>query len=258
MPEGDAVLRTARRLDAALADRRLVRAELRWPTVAGVDLVHRTVLGTHAVGKHLLTRFDDGRTLHTHLRMDGAWRTSATRPGARFGHEVRVVLAAADRTAIGLRLGMVDVLRTDDERRLLGHLGPDVLDPMWDRARAVANLLAQGDRAIGESLLDQRVVAGIGTIYLAESLWPHRVSPWAPVSAVADPGAVLDTARRLMQRSVAAPSGRPPDERRAYGRQGEPCPRCGTPLSQGLVGAPPTARPTYFCPSCQSSGSGTG
>lgn len=251
MPEGDAVLRASRRLDEALAGRRLVRAELRWPTVAGVDLVGRVVLGTGTHGKHLLTRFDDGRTLHTHLRMDGSWRIRLTRPDARFGHEVRAVLAAADRTAVGLRLGMVDVVRTADEVRLLAHLGPDVLAPAWDRERAVANLLAQGGRGIGESLLDQRVVAGLGTIYLAESLWPHRISPWAPVVEVADPGAVLDTARRLMLRAVALGPRAAAAEHRAYGRQGVPCPRCGTPIARGEVGTAPLARPAFHCPACQ-------
>jgi endonuclease-8 len=257
VPEGDAVLRTARRLDAALAGRRLLDAELRWPTVAGIDLRGKLVLGTGTHGKHLLTRFDDGRTLHTHLRMEGSWRTRPTRHGARFGYEARAILVAPEWTAVGLRLGVVEVLRTRDEGELLRHLGPDLLAPGWDRQRAVANLLRQGERPIGECLLDQSVVAGIGTIYLAESLWATQVSPWAAVSDVADPAAVLDTARQLMQRSVAArrPTAtgdeRPGRQSNAYAREGFPCPRCGTLIKRDAVGQAPRARSAYFCPTCQ-------
>jgi endonuclease-8 len=257
VPEGDVVLRTARRLDAALAGRRLLTAQLRWPTAAGVELAGVTVLGTHTVGKHLLSRFDDGRTLHTHLRMEGVWAVRRTAAGARPGRDVRVALVGPEWTCLGLRLGMVDVVRTRDERTLVGHLGPDVLASGWDRAAAAAAVHAQGARPVGAALLDQRVVAGLGTIYMAETLWAHGVSPWAPAGSVPDPGALLDTARRLMLRSVAA---RTPtatgDERQGrqsnvHARAGLPCPRCGTTIRVDLVGEPTTARPAFYCPACQ-------
>lgn len=258
MPEGDVVVRTARRLDAALAGRTLVAAELRWPSVAGVQLAGRTVLRTATAGKHLLTRFDDGRTLHTHLRMDGLWRVTRTTQGpVRLGEAVRVLLAGPEWTCLGLRLGMVDLVRTRDEGRVVGHLGPDVLAPDWDRETAVARVRAQGARPIGAALLDQRVVAGLGTIYMAESLWAHGVSPWRPAERVEDPGAVLDTARRLMQRSVLARTptatgdARPGRESHVHGRAGRPCPRCGGPVAVAPVGEPPTTRPAYHCPACQ-------
>ena len=116
MPEGDILRRTATRLDAALTGRVLTRAELRWPTAAEVDLVGAEVLGTRAYGKHLLTRFDDGRTLHTHLRMEGSWavaRTGSPAAAAR-GAFVRVVLGEATWTATGTRIGMLDVVATRD------------------------------------------------------------------------------------------------------------------------------------------------
>lgn len=259
MPEGDVVLRTARRLDAALSGQVLLAADLRWPSAAGVDLAGRTVLTTVAAGKHLLTRFDDGRTLHTHLRMDGSWFVRRTVPGpiGRQPTAVRAVLVGPEWTCVGRRLGMLDVVRTRDERLLVGHLGPDVLDPAWDRGRAVANLVAQGGRGIGEALLDQRVVAGLGTIYMAESLWAHRVSPWEPAGSVTDPGGILDTARGLMLRSVAArtPTAtgdvRPGRDAHVHGRAGRPCPRCGTPVREGSVGSPPLERAAFFCPVCQ-------
>lgn len=257
MPEGDALVRTARRLDEALAGQRVVLAELRWPSVGGLDLTGRTVLGTATCGKHLLTRFDDGRTLHTHLRMDGSWRAQRTRPGSRFGPDARVVLGTALWTCVGRRLGMLDVLRTSDEVRLLAHLGPDILGRDWDRAAAVANLLDQGGRGIGEALLDQAVVAGIGTIYMTESLWWHKLWPWTPVADVADAARVLDTARSLMQRSIGARRStttadvRRGSEAHVHGRVGRACPRCGEPIRQGEVGTAPTARPAFYCPACQ-------
>lgn len=253
MPEGDVVLRTARRLDAALAGRALLGAELRWPSVAGTNLAGRTVLGTATAGKHLLTRFDDGRTLHTHLRMEGSWVVRRTAPAARFGGAVRVALLGPEWTCVGLRLGMVDLVRTRDEHLVVGHLGPDVLAPDWDAARAEANLRAQRGRAVGAVLLDQRVVAGLGTIYMAESLWAHGVSPWLPADQVTDPGAILATARRLMQRSVVSrlPTATGDVRRgrgsRVHGRAGLPCHAAGrrSPSSRWVSrrGPPTTARP---------------
>lgn len=129
MPEGDILRRTAAALDRGLAGRRLVRSELRWPSAAGLTFEGRTVLGTHAYGKHLFTRFDDQRTLHTHLRMEGIWRvvpTGSPRAVGR-GAFVRAVLGNDEWTAVGDRLGMLDVVPTGDEHTLIGHLGPDVL-----------------------------------------------------------------------------------------------------------------------------------
>lgn len=129
MPEGDVVRLTAARLDAALTGRLLVRADLRWPGVALVDLRGQSVLGTVARGKHLLTRLGHGWTLHTHLRMDGSWLVARTGgPVADRGPFVRVVLGNEQWSCVGHRLGMVDVVRTRDERTVVGHLGPDILD----------------------------------------------------------------------------------------------------------------------------------
>ncbi|WP_448071667.1 Fpg/Nei family DNA glycosylase [Georgenia yuyongxinii] len=262
MPEGDVVLRVARRLDAALAGQVLTRGELRWPTLGGVDLTGAVVVGHGTHGKHLLTRLDDGRTLHTHLRMDGLWRVHPTADlaagtsRADRSPRVRAVLGTTRWTCLGIDLGMMDLVATAEEDRLLGHLGPDVLAPDLDAAAAAARILGQGERGIGEVLLDQTVVAGLGTIYMAESLWAQRVSPWAPAGALG-PTAVdlVTTARRLMLRSAAA---RVPtatgDARRStnvHGRERRSCPRCGTPIRRAEVGRPPTARRVYWCPRCQ-------
>jgi len=261
MPEGDVLRRTAARLDQALAGHVLVRAELRWPTVATVDLVGRTVLRTAPYGKHLLTRFDDGRTLHTHLRMEGSWRIERTgTPAARAGGPlVRAVLGAETWTAIGDRLGMVDVVATRDESTLIGHLGPDLLAaefPGPGLAEAVRRWQARGSDPVCDVLLDQGVVAGIGTIWMAESLFARRIWPWAPADGV-DAAAVLTTARTLMGRSVAAfatsggSRGVADLSRQVHGRLRQPCRRCGTPIAVGTARRPPQERPVFYCPTCQ-------
>ncbi|HMO10167.1 MAG TPA: DNA-formamidopyrimidine glycosylase family protein [Actinotalea sp.] len=250
MPEGDVLRRTAARLDRALAGQEVVRAELRWPDAAGTDLTGRTVLGTRAYGKHLLTRFDDGRTLHTHLRMDGYWRVH--RSGATAAPErdpwVRAVVATGSWTALGHRLGMLDVLRTADEHTVIGHLGPDVLDDDFPTAglAGVVARYAQDPRPVAEVLLDQRVQAGFGTIWMAEALYARRTWPWTPADRVEDVATLVMTGRELMSRSVTAPR-----DSRVHGRAGRPCERCATPLVEGTAGTPPMERPVFYCPACQ-------
>lgn len=252
MPEGDILARTAARLDEALAGRTLAGAELRWPTAAGVDLAGRTVLGTASYGKHLLTRFDDGRTLHTHLRMEGSWRLHRTaEPSPADGSPwVRAVLVGPDWTAVGVRLGMLDVVATGDEHQLLGHLGPDLLAPDFpDRGmdEALRRFAARAAVPVCEVLLDQTVVAGIGTIWTAETLFSRRIWPWTPAGAT-DAPSLLMTARGLMQRSVLADT---PQSGRVHGRLGRPCPRCHSPIARGVARRPPMERPVFWCPGCQ-------
>ena len=279
MPEGDVVLRTARRLTQALADGVLVAAELRWPNLAGTDLTGVHSLGTVAYGKNLLTRFSDGRTLHTHLRMDGTWNVSRTRPdllgrssgaaarpggaapgghGPGRGSDVRAVLATATWTCTGHQLGMMHLLRTRDEPRLLAPLGPDVLAETYDvvvQEQIAAAIIAQDRRAIGAVLLDQHVLAGLGTIYMAETLFRHRISPWRPARDVEDPGELAATARRLMQGSAdaaVAPGTRGSVPIVVHGRLGQPCVRCSNPVRVAQVGEAPFDRPAFHCPTCQS------
>lgn len=149
MPEGDTVWQTAKRLHAALAGKVLTRSDLRVPKYATADLTGRTVLDVTPRGKHLLTRIEGGLTLHSHLRMDGTWRVYAN--GQRWSgggpaHQIRVILGTADRTAVGYRLPVLELLRTTDENRVVGHLGPDLLGPDWNPELALANLLADPTR----------------------------------------------------------------------------------------------------------------
>jgi endonuclease-8 len=258
VPEGDVLRLTAARLERALAGRPLARADLRWPGAATTTLTGRTVVSCVAYGKHLLTRFDDGRTLHTHLRMEGEWRiTPASAPVPRH-HLVRAVLGTDRWTCVGWRLGMLDVLRTRDEPRLLARLGPDVLADDFEQdglARGLALLAEQGDRPLCDVLLDQSVVAGLGTIWTAETLFAVRRWPWTPAGAL-DRGTaeqLLRTARRLLGTSVRIGSERGLGQvpRAVHGRLGAPCVRCGTPIQVGQANEPPYERPVFWCPACQ-------
>jgi endonuclease-8 len=267
VPEGDVVLLTARRLDAALRGRTLERAELRWPSAAEAGLAGHQVTEVVAYGKHLLTRLDDARTLRTHLRMEGEWRIARTGSVAAraSGPHVRAVLANELWTCIGIDLGMLDVVRTRDEPRLLGHLGPDLLADDFERtglplavvrlraADAVGGFRRERSAEVGlpvaDALLSQRGVAGIGTIYAAESLFERRLWPWTPVRAVDDLPALLLAARRLELASVA--TGPAAQVRFVHSRNGRPCRVCGTTVQVGSANLPPYERPVYWCPSCQ-------
>ncbi len=254
------MLRTARRLHAALAGRPLITSDLRWPSLATVDLTGRDVLEVVAAGKHLLIRVGGALTLHSHLRMEGSWhvhRTGEPWRGARPEHGIRAILANAEWTAIGHRLGLLDLVPTGQEDTLVGHLGPDILSPDWNLGTATARVAAHPGRAVGEVLLDQRVIAGIGTFYLTESCFLRGVNPWQPVADVRDLPALVGMAHRLMTanvgRAVQVTTGdaRRGQEQWVHSRSGRPCRRCGTTVRVAPLGTAPTQRVAFWCPNCQ-------
>ncbi|MEU3517735.1 DNA-formamidopyrimidine glycosylase family protein [Streptomyces sp. NPDC006654] len=259
MPEGDTVWQAARRLHDALAGKVLARSDFRVPRYATVDLGGRTVLGTVPRGKHLLTRFEGGLTLHTHLRMEGAWKVFGAGEPWKGGpaHQIRVVLSTADRTAVGYRLPVLELLRTGEEDAAVGHLGPDLLGPDWDPERALANLLTDPGRPLGEALLDQRNLAGIGNVYKSELCFLIGATPWLPVGALpADRAAHLPRlAQRLLEanrnRPVRRTTGLRHQDLFVYGRAARPCLRCRTPIRLADQGDGSRDRPTYWCPACQ-------
>ncbi|MBA3524303.1 MAG: Fpg/Nei family DNA glycosylase [Geodermatophilaceae bacterium] len=262
MPEGDTVWLTARRLDQALAGRALTRAELRVPQLATTELAGETVREVRSRGKHILTRLESGTTLRSHLRMDGSWRI--VRTGARWtggpAHAVRAVLGNPDWECVGFRVHDLAVVPTAEEHTLVGHLGPDLLGPDWDPVEAERRLREQPEREIGSALLDQRNLAGIGNMYMAELLFLRGIDPWRPVGEVADVPALLRLAHRVLMRNREAPSqatttGRRGDpEHWVYLRGAKPCQRCGTLLRGDLQGTGAQARTTYWCPTCQPAG----
>ncbi len=280
MPEGDTVWRTARHLDQALRGHRLVDCDIRVPAFATADLTGAVVEQTVSRGKHLLTRLGPvptlgdggsvpaqpagagapgaGTTLHTHLKMEGAWHLY--RPGTRWrrpAHEARIVLRTDTWTAVGFALGIVELLARDAEDDAVGHLGPDLLGPDWDESEALRRLRSEPDRPVGEALLDQRNLAGIGNLYRNELCFLAGVHPLTPVGEVPDlprlvrrARAALEANKERVQQTLTG------DLRRGrqtwvYRRERQPCRRCGTPVQVGTSGPLTQERSDYWCPSCQ-------
>jgi endonuclease-8 len=256
VPEGDTVWMSARQLHQALAGRVLTRTDFRVPRLATVSLAGQTVLEVVPRGKHMLTRLDSGLTLHTHFRMDGAWRVY--RPGQRWAppaHQVRLVLENAEAVAVGYRMPVVELVR--DESTVVGHLGPDVMDEeAFDADEAVRRLAAQPDREIGVALLDQRNLAGVGNLYRVEACFLEGVTPWTPVRDVDLPKMVarcvaLMRFNRGRWTQSTTGSLRPHETHFVFERTGQPCRACRTRIRSGFQGEPPQERLTYWCPHCQ-------
>ncbi len=261
MPEGDAVWRTARKLHHGLSGHTLTRTDFRVPAIATVDLSGGTVVESVSRGKHLLTRIDHAEqrwTLHTHLKMEGSWGVfDRGQKWNKAGHLARVVLTVAERAAVGFQLGVVELVLREHEDRVVGHLGPDLLGPDWDPDEAVRRLTADPDRPLGEALLDQRNLAGIGTIYRTELCFLTGYDPRTPVGKVSDPLRMVRLAQSLLHQNRTLPQiATTGDKRRGrslwvYGRPGQRCLRCGTPIAYAELGEPGRERAAYWCPSCQ-------
>ncbi len=255
MPEGDSVWQAARRL-RALDGQELTATDFRVPEAATADLAGQRVLTTVSRGKHLLTRFDDGHTLHTHLRMEGRWDLHP--PGTRWrrpAHTARVILRTEAVEAVGFSV-VVDLVPTDREDDLVGHLGPDLLGTDWDADEAVRRLARDPAVPIEEALLDQRNLAGIGNVYKCELCFLMGIHPRTPVADVPDLPRLVALAHRVLDanrdRPVRVTTG---DSRRGrstwvYGRRG-PCLRCGGPIAVETQGASDRDRVTWWCPACQ-------
>lgn len=262
MPEGDTVWRTADRLNRALAGVPLTRLELRWGELGGLDLLPATTLAVTSRGKHLLHDLDTGVTLHTHLRMEGSYRlrpATEMTASARANPQLRVLAETAEWAVLGLRLGLVELWPSSESAQRLAYLGPDILGPTWDIERAVTSVKADPGRPIGDALLDQRNLAGIGTFWASEGLFIRRISPWSPTSAlpVEDISGLLDRIANLMTRAAAtgiqSSTGRDgrDEEAFAHARSGRPCRRCNDTIRVAGIGPAPRTRTMFYCPTCQ-------
>ncbi len=258
MPEGDTVWRTALHLDKALTGQVLVETDFRVPAHATLDLAGRTVESTVSRGKHLLTRIGPDHTLHTHLKMEGSWHLY--KPGSRWrrpAHEARVVLRTQDRTAVGFALGVTEVVARDAEDTVVGHLGPDLLGPDWDEDEALRRLLAEPGREVGEAILDQRNLAGIGNLYKCEMCFLAGVHPRTAVGEVRDLARLVRRARSALEANkmrveqTFTGDTRKGRQHWVYGRARQPCLRCGTRILEDLQGPQLQARVSYWCPTCQ-------
>lgn len=302
MPEGDSVWRAAAALHSGLAGRQLLRSDFRVPALATVDLSGRTVQEAVSRGKHLLIRIGPDPstgaravTLHSHLMMEGRWEiedldplaTGSDSPGrrrtgassarsqrrARPKHTIRAVLETAGTRATASSVQQLVIVAREQEDRLVGHLGPDLLAPDWSEQHlqeAMRRLLERPDRPIAAALMDQSRLAGIGSIYRCELLFRHCLAPQTPVADVPDLQAVVEDAHELLLRNrdsgprVTTGDPRPGRQLWVYGRERRPCRRCGTPILKrtwddaagqrdprtGLQ-APARERPFYHCPRCQ-------
>ena len=204
----------------------------------------RVLESVEAIGKNLLLRFEGGVVVRSHLRMSGRWRLE---PRGKPRTGLPWLVLRGDALEGVLWNGPVLTVDTGGVRR---RLGPDVIGAELDVDDVVARLRARGDRPLGEALQDQRVVSGIGNMWMAEALWEVRVSPWVRVrdaSAETLRDAVV-AARRLMRGALA--SGRP--GRNVYRRAGRPCVRCGTIVRSRGQGD--ENRTAYWCPGCQAGG----
>ncbi len=244
MPEGDSLHRAARKLQVLVGER--VAVETPNPraaaAVSAATLDGRRLEAVEAVGKNLLLRFEGGLVLRSHLRMSGRWQV-VERGAARHG-KPWLVLTGAEREAL-LWNGPVLELSARGAR----GLGPDILADPPDLQAMVANLRREhASRELGDALLDQRLVAGIGNLWKAESLWRARLSPWLALGDVSDAELelVLSAAAQLMRASLDHRRS----ERAVYRRAGRPCPRCGEPIRSRGQGD--DNRTAYWCPGCQS------
>jgi endonuclease VIII len=254
MPEGDTVWHTAAILREHLIGRALTRCDVRVPRFATVNLTGEVVDEVRSRGKHLFIRVGPA-SIHSHLKMDGSWRVG-DRP-IRVDHRARIVLEAGAVRAVGVDLGVLEILDRDQDGTVVAHLGPDLLGEDWDPALAVANLTARPDRPLGEALLDQRVLAGIGNVYCNELCFVSGRMPDAPVSALADPARLVTRAREMLWTNRFRWNRCTTGDTRAgrqlwvYGRAGQGCRRCGTLIRSDIKPAKVDDRIKYWCPSCQ-------
>lgn len=274
MPEGDTIFRAARTLHRALAGRAVTRFESVFPALARVDLdtplTGRTIERVEARGKHLLMWFSGDLILRTHMRMHGSWHLY--RPQERWQRaprDMRIVVETDDFQAVafGVPVAAFETAATLARTRPLRDLGPDPLSDDFHVADAVARIAARAGIEIGDALLDQSAIAGIGNVYKSELLFAGRVNPFARVETLTreDVERLVHAALRFMRanvsgrapaaietyRGVRRTTGRADPGARlwVYGRAGRPCRRCGTPISRRTQG--PHARSTYWCPQCQ-------
>lgn len=262
MPEGDTIFRTAARLRSCLAGRLIAGAESRRGLTAALPaktLVGKTVIAIEARGKHLLMHLDDGRTIHSHMGMTGSWHVYG--PGEAWQkpqRQAELVLTTDAAVVVCFSPKLLELLSPAEVRthRWLARLGPDILSARFDEDEALRRLRVHNAAPIGEAIMNQTILCGIGNVYKSEVLFVAGVNPFVEVGQLPDDvlRRVLCQARRLMRRNLR---GYPRRTRLrgdghaqwVYGRSGQACLKCGTKIQlrrQGDLG-----RTTYWCPGCQ-------
>ena len=274
MPEGDTIFRAAQSLHRVLSGHPVTRFETAYAHLDRVDvdtpIAGRVIEKCHSAGKHLLMVFSGDLILRTHMRMNGSWHLY--RPGERWwrGEQMmRIRIDTADWVAVAFNVPVAEFVTSKQlaTRDPVAQLGPDLLGESFDRDDAIRRIVASGHRAIAQTLLDQRILAGIGNVYKSEVLFMSAVHPETSSSAVplATLERMMDIARGVLRDNVVAgsspriqtyrnlrqsnPASEHDESLWVYGRRGKPCRKCGTPIEMKKMGL--EARSTYWCPNCQ-------
>jgi endonuclease-8 len=281
MPEGDTIHRAAATLHRAIGGQIVTRFESVFPKLTRVDadapVRGRTVERVEARGKHLLIWFSGDLVLRTHMRMNGSWHIY--RPGERWQRshrDMRIVIETAAMHAIAFSVPIAEFVTSRNllHGNIVSDLGPDPLTEDFRAEEAVERMQAHGNAEIADVLLDQTVIAGIGNVFKSEVLFGARINPFTPVSQLTREqfAEIVAVAIRFMRANVVSgfsrtdtsgsggivtysgmrrTTGRSDPSARlwVYGRAGQPCRRCGTPISRRKQG--PFARSTYWCERCQ-------
>ena len=274
MPEGDTIFRAARTLNRALAGQPVTGFETVLPKLSRVEfdtpITGRTVIGVNATGKWMSMNFSGGLTLLTHMLMSGSWHIY--RPGEvwqRPAIAMRIVIKTEKLWAVAFNVPIAEFHTADSLRRRHGFrsLGQDVLSADFDAADAVQHLAAHGHLTVGEALLSQSIMAGLGNVFKSEVCFACGVNPFRRVGELRmeELACLVEAARKFLLANVASTSGdqiitysgmrrttgRANSEERlwVYGRRGEPCRKCGTPIESRKQGE--DARTSFWCPQCQ-------
>lgn len=258
MPEGDTIHRAARHLGAALEGREVTAYWAYRPHLLSPRRTGRRVIEVEARGKNLLVHFDDARALYSHMKMTGSWHVY--RPGERWRKprpQARVVIATGELVCVCFSAPVLELLTAPEiaRHRTLASLGPDLLAPELDEQEILRRLALVEGEPLGEAVMDQRVLAGIGNVYKSEMLFLNRLDPFAPVSAVDEAARerLVRTTRAMMLDNLDTwrrTTRKAPGSRVwVYERKGQPCWSCGRRVAMRRQGG--QGRSTYFCPRCQ-------
>jgi endonuclease VIII len=275
MPEGDTIFRTARALGRALTGKPVIGFRSTYPTLTrfhdDTPLIGQTVEQVESRGKWLLIHFSGGGTMATHMLMSGSWHIY--RPGERWQQprwNMRILLENREYVAVGFSVPVAKMLKAGELARALRIPTPviDVLSDEFDRFEVERRLLARADEEIGDVLLHQGVIAGVGNVFKSEICFVVGISPFCKVSTLRDDQvkASIATAQKLVKANVLEDTGdtivtfggrhrrttnesNPTASLWVYGRNGEPCRKCGERVRRRIQG--PDARVTYWCAMCQ-------
>jgi len=275
MPEGDTIFRTARVLSRALLDKPVTRFESAYAQLTAADdqtpFTGQTITHIEARGKWLLIHFSGGQILATHMLMSGSWHIY--RPGELWQDKpsnMRILIETADFVAVGFRIPLARMHTAESlaRDRKIPRTDRDVLSESFNPAIAVQRLLTRGGDELGDALLRQDILAGVGNVFKSEICFLTRLSPFRKVETISQAQAeeIVATARKLLAANVLEDSSdrivtysgknrrttsnaNPGENLWIYGRKNEACRRCGTAIQRTLQG--PNARSTYWCPTCQ-------